>query len=112
MTAAATIRIKDQPFVVLPKDEYEQLMARAAGQALPAYPPAAKDGSRPAMEFIRVSIAREIITRRLAAGWTQEQLAKRAKVSTETISRLESAKHKPQSATVEKIEAVFAKAGV
>jgi len=57
-------------------------------------------------------IARDIIRQRTAAGLTQEQLAKRAGVSTETISRLEGGKHKPQAATIEKIDEVFRKAGV
>lgn len=108
---ATIINIKDQAFALLPKREYEKLVAEAHGVKMPDYPRADRRGYRPAKDFIRVSIAREIITSRLAAGWTQEELARRAKVSVETISRLESAKHKPQAATVEKIEAALRKAG-
>jgi ribosome-binding protein aMBF1 (putative translation factor) len=109
---ATPISIKDEPFVLLPKREYEDLLARAAGERLPDLPSADRRGNRPAKEAIRALIARDIITTRLAAGWTQEELARRAKVSVETVSRLESAKHTPQSATVEKIDAAFKKAGV
>lgn len=107
-----TISIEDKPFVVIPKREYEELLVRAAGQTLPPLPEADENGNRPAKESIRVLIARGIITRRIAAGWTQEDLARRARVSAETISRLEGAKHRPQAATVEKIDEAFKVAGV
>lgn len=106
-----TMTFRNESLVVMPREEYEELMARAGGVMLPAYPRRGKHGW-PAASTLRVSIAREIITRRLAAGWTQAELAKRADVRVETISRLEGAKHKPQPATVERIEAVFKKAGV
>lgn len=106
------ICIERKPFVIMPRDEYEEMLARAGGTELPAYPKVDKRGNRPAKESVRVMIARDIITRRLAAGWTQEELARRAGVSSETISRLEGAKHKPQAATVEKVESAFEKAGV
>lgn len=112
MMSAAMITIKNERFVLVPHLEYEDLVARSAGETLPALPRADKNGNRPAVEAVRVMIARNIITSRIKAGWTQDELAKRAAVSTETISRLESAKHKPQAATVEKIEAAFNKAGV
>ncbi len=98
--------------VVIPKGEYEELLVRAAGQTLPSLPKPEKRGIRPAKESIRVLIARGIIARRIAAGWTQEDLARKAKVSTETISRLEGAKHRPQAATVQKIEEAFKQVGV
>jgi len=106
------VTIKDQPFVLLPKHEYDELLAEARGMKLPQLPAADKRGYRPAREYIRASVAREIITRRLAAGWIQEELAKQARVSAETVSRLENASHKPQAATVERIEEAFKKVGV
>lgn len=109
---AQTITLDNKTYFILPRQEYQELLARANGAKLPAYPPAAADGSRPALAFSRVSLARKLITRRLAAGWTQEQLARKAKVRVETISRLESAKHKPQAATLELLEGVFKRAGV
>lgn len=106
------INIKNERFALLPKREYEELVAQARGAKLPPLPAADKNGRYPAKDTIRAMIARDLITRRLAAGWTQEELAKRAKISVETISRLEGGKHKPQAATLEVIEAVFKKAGV
>ena len=111
MAQAQTIKLDNKTYVVLPKKEYQDLVARSHGVKLPNYPAAAKDGSRPALEFGRASLTRSLIVRRLQAGWTQEELAKRAGVRVETISRLESGKHHPQAATIEQIEAAFAKAG-
>lgn len=102
--------LDNETFVVLPKEEYQELVARAHDVALPVYPPGDRRGRRPAAAFGLASIAREIVTRRLAVGWTQEELARRAGVRVETISRLESAKHHPQKATIEKIEAALSTA--
>jgi DNA-binding XRE family transcriptional regulator len=107
-----TITIKNERFALIPYLEYEELLARAAGVTLPQLPKPNKDGNYPASESIRVIMARDIITSRIKAGWTQEELAKRAGVSVETISRLEAGKHKPQAATVEKIDAAFKKVGM
>ena len=104
--------LDNETFVVMPRQEYQDLMAQAHGVALPTYPPADKKGRRPAVDFGLVSIAREVITRRLAAGWTQEKLAEKAGLRVETISRLEGAKHHPQQATIEKIHKALTRAGV
>ncbi len=77
---------------------------------LPAMPGKLPSGNYPAAETARVLIARQIIQRRWAAGWTQEDLAKRAGVRQETISRLETGKHSPNVATLDKIERAFQKA--
>jgi DNA-binding XRE family transcriptional regulator len=81
--------------------------ALANDDVLPAYPPADAQGNRPAVQFARVSIARKIIQDRKAAGLTQQELARRAGVRQETISRLESGKHSPTVRTVEKIDRVL-----
>jgi transcriptional regulator with XRE-family HTH domain len=47
----------------------------------------------PAVEYIRASIARELIRDRKAAGLSQSELGKLAGVRQETISRVESGKH-------------------
>ena len=58
----------------------------------------------PALEFVRATIARDIIRGRKALGFTQEQLAKLAGVRQETLSRLETGRHSPNVRTVEKID--------
>lgn len=61
-------------------------------------------GNIPAAAFARVSIARDIIRARRAAGLSQQALAERAGVRQETISRIETAKHSASPATIAKIE--------
>jgi DNA-binding XRE family transcriptional regulator len=91
-----------------------RLAAKAQAQdetgSLPEYPPADADGNRPAVQYARVSIARKIIEKRKAAGLSQVELAHRAGVRQETISRLESGKHSPTVRTVDKIDRVLQRA--
>lgn len=82
------------------------------GGDLPALPPADSEGCRPALETVQVVLARKIIQARKRAGLTQAQLAQRAGVRTETISRLESGKHAPNIRTVDRIDAALKAAGV
>lgn len=106
---------KGQRFVMVPVAEWrrvEQLTAKAATPIpkLPARPKADQDGNLPALAYIQVSIARDVLRERTALGLTQQQLAKLAGVREETLSRLESGKHSPTVRTVEKIERALQKA--
>jgi DNA-binding XRE family transcriptional regulator len=78
--------------------------------SLPPWPPADAQGNRPALEFARVSIARDIIKERTALGLTQQELAKLAGICQETLCRLETGKHAPNVRTVDKIEAALKRA--
>ena len=99
-TNVQTITLGGQRFVVLPEADYRELVGETWEPPMPE-PDAA--GNFPAVEAARVVLARKIIRRRRAAGLTQAELAKRARVRVETISRLEHAKHSPNVATVDKI---------
>ena len=108
---------KGQRFVMVPVAEWrrvEHLTTKAATPkptpTLPALPKADQDGNLPALAYIQVSIARDILRERTALGLTQQQLAKLAGVREETLSRLESGKHSPTVRTVEKIEKALQKA--
>jgi len=79
---------------------------------LPALPLADEHGRYPAVETARVIIARQLIRSRKAAGWTQAELAARAGVRQETISRIETGKHSPGIRTMAKIDRALKKAGV
>jgi ribosome-binding protein aMBF1 (putative translation factor) len=79
--------------------------------SLPPLPPADTRGHYPAVKFAYASIARTIITRRRAAGWSQAELAAKAGVRTETVNRLESGRHSPNVRTVDKIDAALTAAG-
>jgi DNA-binding XRE family transcriptional regulator len=71
---------------------------------LPPFPPADEHGQYPAIATARVIIARQVIRGRKAAGWTQAELAVRAGVRQETISRIETGKHSPGLKTMAKID--------
>jgi DNA-binding XRE family transcriptional regulator len=94
-------------FVIVPETDYRQLVGETWEPSLPA--PDAR-GNYPAVEAARVLLARKIIRRRRAAGLSQADLAKRAGVRVETLSRLEHAKHSPNVVTVDKIVRVLEQA--
>jgi DNA-binding XRE family transcriptional regulator len=79
---------------------------------LPPLPPADEHGLYSAIETARVIIARQIIRGRKAAGWTQAELAVRAGVRPETISRIETGKHSPGLKTMAKIDRALHQAEV
>ena len=79
---------------------------------LPPLPPADERGQYPAIETARVIIARQIIRGRKAAGWTQAELAAKAGVRQETISRIETGKHSPGLKTMAKIDRALLQANV
>lgn len=77
------------------------------------FPPVPEPHEReyvPALEYVRVSIARDIIRERKALGLTQEQLAKLSGVRQETICRLEKGLHSPTVRTVERIDRALKRA--
>jgi DNA-binding XRE family transcriptional regulator len=78
---------------------------------MPILPPANAQGYYPAAETLQVIIARQLIERRRQAGLSQAEVAKRAGIRQETVSRLESGKHAPTVRTFEKIDRVLANAG-
>ena len=74
---------------------------------MPSLPRPAKDGSMAAIEYARADIAREVVRRRIAAGMTQQELARRVGIRAETISRLEPGKYLPRLETMERIDRVL-----
>jgi DNA-binding XRE family transcriptional regulator len=107
VTAIQTLTIAGQRFVVIPENQYRQLLGKNKELQLPE---ADAEGNYPAVESARIVLARQIIRRRRAAGLTQSALAKRAGVRVETLSRLEHGKHSPNVATVDKIVRVLERA--
>ena len=104
---AGTIEIEGKRFVILPQQEYEQLMSRRASgedSDLPPLPKPLANGNYEAVAFARASLARRLILDRRASGLTQAELARRANVRVETLNRIERCKLTPSIATVEKLE--------
>jgi DNA-binding XRE family transcriptional regulator len=83
--------------------------AGAAG-ALPTLPGKLPGGNYPAVEALRVGLARKLIKRRWAVGLSQAELARRAGIRPETLNRIERAKVTADTATVSKIVRVLEKA--
>ena len=100
-----TVIIRGKRCVAIEESELRRLERRAGREdPLPPLPPADAKGNRPALEYIQVSIARDIIKERRSLGLSQSRLAELAGLRQETLSRLESGKHSPTVRTVEKID--------
>jgi ribosome-binding protein aMBF1 (putative translation factor) len=97
-----TISIANDELVVLSRKDFDHLMEKAG--ILPARPRRDARGNVDARAAIDVSIARDLIIDRIRKGWTQTELARRAGVRLETISRIESGKHIPRQETLLKLE--------
>lgn len=116
MIALQRIEVAGQRFVLLPEVEYERLCARAsesvptADDKLPAYPQPDEQGRFPALEYARVSLARDIIRERRSAGLTQAELAALAGTRQETISRIESGSYTASHRLIDRIDRALKKA--
>ena len=110
------IEVGGERYVLLPEGEYDRLCSKA-GEAiplsdddLPPLPEPDAQGNFPAVEFATMSLARDIIRDRRAAALTQQELAKLVGVRQETISRIETGKHRASVKLVDKIDRVLGKA--
>lgn len=107
---AGTIELGGKRFVVVPETEYQQLQRRAGVSEdveFPLLPAKLASGNYPAIEALRVGLARKLIKRRWAVGLTQAEVARRAGVRSETLNRIEKAKVTADTATVAKIVRVL-----
>jgi ribosome-binding protein aMBF1 (putative translation factor) len=100
--AIRKVTMSGRAYVMIPLKQWEALIRQSAGLGSRQPNPLA-DGSY-TLEHVRISLANKMAARRKAAGLTQQQLAKRAGIRVETISRLESALHMPSVRTFEKLE--------
>ena len=94
-------------YVMIPRDEWDKVAKSLPDPDLLPVPSPNTDGSYSA-EHVRVMLCNKVIQQRKAAGLTQAQLAKRAGIRVETVSRLESGRHVPSIRTLQKIEAAVA----
>jgi DNA-binding XRE family transcriptional regulator len=106
-TLIQTITLSGERFVIIPEAEYHKLKGEQDDPVLPQ--PDAK-GNYPAVNALRVILARKILKRRRMVGITQVKLAKLAGIRPETLNRLEQGKHTPSVDTINKIDRALSKA--
>jgi ribosome-binding protein aMBF1 (putative translation factor) len=110
MVGLQRIEVAGQRFVLLPEREYDRLCSRAGeivainDDTLPPLPKPDKRGNFPALEYARISLARDIVRDRRTAGIKQQQLAKLVGTRQETISRVESGKQTASVKLIDKID--------
>ncbi len=110
MNPIQRIEVAGQRFVLVEEAEYERLCAKASetvpldDEGLPPLPKPDKQGRFPALEYARVSLARDVIRDRRVAGLTQQQLAELAGTRQETISRIGSGTYTASHKLVERID--------
>ncbi len=101
-----TLRISGEDYVLVKRAEFEQLRRRADvidDVLMPALPPKLPNGNYRALKAGRVILAQKLIRRRWAAGLTQAELARRARIRPETLNRIEKAKVTADTVTVRRI---------
>jgi ribosome-binding protein aMBF1 (putative translation factor) len=101
--------VKGERVVILPEPEYERLLAKA-DEWEPLLPEPDADGTYPALEAVRVTLARKIIRDRRRLGLSQAELARRAGIWPESLNRIETGRVSPAVRTIEKIDRVLKEA--
>lgn len=86
-------------YVILEKSEFEQLTESRVGHGA--------KGEVDAITFTRELLADRLSAAMKRAGWNQADVAKRARVRVETISRIMNRKHTVDATTWDKIDAAF-----
>jgi DNA-binding Xre family transcriptional regulator len=111
MIGLQRIEVEGKRFVLLEEGEYERLLREAregpADDELPQLPCPDKRGRVPALEYARISLARDLIRDRKSVGLSQQQLADLAGIRQETVSRVETGKHSITARTLDRINSVI-----
>jgi DNA-binding XRE family transcriptional regulator len=108
--AAKRVTVKGKRMVMLEEGEFDRLLHKA-DEWEPLLPESDADGNYPALEALRVSLARKIIRDRRHLGLTQADLARRAGIRPESLNRIEQGRVTPSIRTIEKIDRALRKAG-
>lgn len=108
MIALQRLEVAGKRFVLLEESEYQRLcqVARQAtetGDDLPALPKPNKKGQLPALEYARISLARDLIRNRKELGLSRQRLAELARIRPDTLARIESGEHMAAKGIVDKI---------
>ena len=101
--AAKRVVVQGKRMVMLAEREFDRLLMKAE-EWEPLMPERNADGTYPAVEYARASLARKIIRHRRRLGLSQAELARRAGIAAETLNRIEQGKRTPSVASIEKID--------
>lgn len=85
MPTPQRVRLRNHDYVILSQTDYDQLLA----STIPQLPRPDSEGRTPAAAYIRASLARDLLLRRVVVHLTQEQLAKKARVRLATVRQAE-----------------------
>jgi DNA-binding XRE family transcriptional regulator len=99
-TKRDTITLNNKKFVLVPVDEYDQLVQ----PEVPPLPPKNSRGNYPAIATTDALIAQGLVRDRKAVGLTQRELAERAGIRVETLNRAERGVVVPDVRTLRKID--------
>jgi DNA-binding XRE family transcriptional regulator len=102
-----TLKLGGKRFVIVDERDFRRLERRAGmadERGLPSLPKPLAGGNYPAVQALRVGLARRLIRDRRALGLTQAELARRAGIAAESLNRIEKGKLTPTMATLQKID--------
>jgi DNA-binding XRE family transcriptional regulator len=100
-----SLHVGGKRFVVLEAEEYERLcIAAGVSSDGPPLPEPSPSGHYPAAIYAQASLARKLIARRKKAGLSIEQLARKSKVTVQTIRKLEAGTATVSVAAVDKLD--------
>jgi DNA-binding XRE family transcriptional regulator len=95
------VELDGVPYVILRESAFDYL-CREAGIDPPRRSPAGSP-STAGFDLDRASLAEKLVRRRLAAGLSQAELARRAGIRPETLNRIERGRTTPDFATIRKL---------
>ncbi len=100
-------RLENQALVHGRTLEAEVKVILTEDEKLPPLPKPDKHGRFPALQYARISLARDLIRDRKGVGLSQQRLADLAGIRQETLSRIETGRHTASRKTVDKIMRVI-----
>lgn len=98
--------IDGKAYVIIERDEYQELKMSSYKTDFPEIPPRGKHGY-PAVQLGWATIGRDVIVKRRKAGLSLKDVARLAGIRVETLCRIEKGKHIPSIKSIDRIEAAL-----